>query len=319
MLVFHQTFNLGGKRVRLVTNSRAILEGIEEWFSPFLSGETETMVDFCLFAVDEGAFPLIIPEGAQHFRSEFASEHFLYKQFWLIDFHGRGRMAVDLPRELALGFVRARYLQETPWLLEVLAQPLFELLRRKELYRAHSGVVSLKGNGFLIGGESQSGKTTLVLHLVGEGFEFLCDDHCFLGKTASGFEAFPFREQVRVYPGNVVHIPQFQFLQSDRHDGKSKRSFDIREIYPDSIVDRAELKVIIFPHWSSDGGSRLEAISPGEAMVELLPLTLEFIFPDTARAHFKFAGDLVEQIPCFRLHLGNDTGKWHRLVKGLVQ
>ncbi|NQT84945.1 hypothetical protein HQ563_18165 [bacterium] len=313
-----QRFDIGGNPVHLVTNDTLILQAVSGWLNSFLCSKTEEGIKLCLLSGD-GDSPIAIPEGVVHRCSEYLSEHFLYKDFWLIDFHGSGTMVVDREKEMALGFVQSDCLRERFWLYRSLVHPLFELLRRRGLYLAHSGAVSFGGRGLLIPGESGKGKTTLTLYLVREGCGFLSDDRCLLRKTVSGFEALSFPEQVRVYPENVANLPEFQFLQDHKQKNKWKKSFDIRKLYPNCTVRKAELEAIVFPRWDSGGKSRLEAISPSEAMIEMLPLTLEAFFPDTARAHFEFIGDLMEKIPSFRLYLGDDRGKWHQIARELIQ
>jgi len=316
--MFCQNFDIGGNCLRLVTNSQAILEEISQRLEPFTCPRAERAMKIYLFSVGT-ALPVVVPQGAQHIRSGLTAEHFVYKGLWLIDFRGRGRMVVDREGGTALGFIKSHHLQEKPWLSDVMVHPVFELLRQRGLYLAHSGAVSFDGKGLLVCGESRSGKTTLVVHLVREGLNFLSDDRCFLRRTASEFEVLSFPEEVNVYPGNVADLREFQFLQDDGHNNDGRKSFDIREVYPDSVMNRAEIKAAVFPCWDAGGMSWLEAIPSGEAMKEMIPLTLEAFFPDTARAHFEFIGDLVQRIPCFKLYLGSDKGKWHHLVEKLIR
>jgi len=318
--VLDQCFTIGGTGVQFITNDEAISRAINRWLKPFTFSGTESLIKIYLFSVGE-SLPLVIPENAQHIHSGYISEHFSYQGLWLIDFQGRARWVADRERKLLLGFVQSRYLQdkEKPWLLEVLVHPMFELLRKRGLYLIHAGGVGLGEKGVLIAGEAGSGKTTLVIELVRQRFRFLSDDRCFFHSAGSGFEILSFPEPVRVYSPNVAELPELQFLRGYEHEEHLKRSFHIEEVYPHCILDRAQLKTVVFPRWGYHGKSRLEAISPSEALREILPLTLEFFFPDTAKAHFQFIGDVVEKIPCFRLYLGRDRGKWHRIVKELIQ
>lgn len=316
--MLHQSFDVGGNRFRLVSNNALILKRITRSLKPFLSPKAKSPVDLYVFCADGGYLPVTIPVSARRVRSGDNAAVYLYKQFWLIDFQGMARIAVDRENGTALGFVQTRCLAEEPSLLEALLQPVYDYLRKKGLYMLHSGAVALGGKGLLLAGETQSGKTTSALRLVGGGFDFLSDDRCFLRKSGARFEALSFPEPVRVYPANVADLPEFQFLKKDRQK-IPKKVFDIKQVYPHSIIDKAELKAIAFPCWDAAGESRLEMVSPGQALKEMLPLTMTSLFPDTARVHFEFIADLVEKMPCFRFYLGSDKEKWHDIAKGLLQ
>lgn len=316
-MLFHCYFDIGSNELELITNDRTIFGRISSQFNFFISPKVREGIKLCLFIVDNSP-SVIIPEGARHIRTGPDSEHYLYEKLWLIDFPGIAMMVIDREGEQALGFVQSDCLEEKPRLLETLVHPIFELLRQRGLYLAHSGAVSFGERGVLIIGKAGAGKTTLALHLVGKGAKFLSDDRCFLRRNGSGFEMLSFPEEVRVYPQNVAHLPEFQFLQSDSDNDKFKKSFDIQEICSDSIVNRAEVEAIVFPQWCPGEESQLDAISANEAMVEMLPQTLEFLFPNTSRDLFEFISDLVMRIPCFRLYLGGDKDRWHQLVENLI-
>jgi hypothetical protein len=316
--MFRQWFTIGETCIQFVTNEMAISRRIGEWLGPFASSGTQDSMKVCLFSVSD-SLPIIIPENTQHIASGYMSEHFSHRGLWLIDVQGRARWVADTQRKLLLGFVQYHYFQGKPWLLETLTHPIFELLRRRELYLIHSGGVSFGEKGVLIAGESRSGKTTLVLQLVREGFRFMSDDRCFLRSVGSEFEILSFPEPVRVYSPNVADIPELQFLQDDEHEENAKRSFNIEEVYPNCMVKKAKLKAIVFPLWDSGDESQLEAMSASEALREMLCLTLEVLFAETARAHFTFIGDVVERVPCFRLYLSRDKREWHHILKELLQ
>ncbi len=317
--MFYRSLDIWGCYFRIVSNDALVLEGATQSLGPFFCAEAEDPVDLYIISVDGGHMPLTIPESARRVQSGDGAILFLYNQFWLMDFHGKARLAVHREKGTAWGFIQRRYVEEGSWLLGALSQPVSDYLGKRGLYMLHSGAVSLAGKGVLLAGESKSGKTTSALRLVGAGFGFLSDDRCFLRRSGCGFEVLSFPEPVTVYPPNVADLPEFQFLQGDGHDDIGRKSFGIEEVYPHSVVNRAELKAILFPCWYVAGESRLEMVSPGRAVREIFPLTISSLFPDSERAHFEFIADLVEKVPAYRLYLGGDKEKWPQLVKGLLQ
>lgn len=317
--VFFRSFDVWGNHLRLTSNDRLILERATQSLNSFLSPISENPVNFCFFSTDVVPLPLKIPASARIVRTGTSSTLFLYKQLWLIDYHGNARFTVNQEDGTVTGYIRARCLEEGH-LLNAFLEFVYEFLRKRGLYWAHSGAVSLAGKGLLLAGESGCGKTTSVLRLVAAGFEYVSDEHSFLRRSDTGFEVLASPEPVQVYPPHVADLPELQFLQGDQHRDGPKKTFDIREAYPQSVVDRAALKAIVFPSWDPSAESRLEAVPPVQAMTALLPLTMGPFFSfGTGRTHFDFTSALVEKIPAFRLRLGGDKEKWPDIARGLLQ
>ncbi|MEO0071137.1 MAG: hypothetical protein ABIK39_03510 [candidate division WOR-3 bacterium] len=234
---------------------------------------------------------------------------------------------VNLNQETITGDVKVRYLPEPEFFLEVLF-PLFEILRRRGLYAVHCGAVGFKEKkpktgdrrqsikGIIFPGKAGAGKSSLVLHLVAQGAKFLSDDRCLLSKDMLGFQVFGLREKVRICPENFAGITKLAVFASGNPG--FKKSFNITDVYPDSIIEKAKVKLIVFPSWQPQEKSRLTPISASEALKEILPLSLEAFFPDSAKANFEFLSDLVTSLPCYRFYLGKDRENWYNIIKRLV-
>ncbi len=322
--MIEQIFAIGRERLRLLTNNPEIIDGMCQWVEPVAATATTSGRKYYVFSVENDSFPIQIPGEAQLFHSGTGLQYFLYKHLWLIDCQEKGRFVMDLAGGSVLGFLRARYLaSEGAWFSPLLGQILYELLRREEIYKAHAAGVSCAGQGVLLAGDSRSGKSTLGLRLVGQGFGFLADDRCFLARRGDGFEVLASPEAARVYPPNVADLPEFHFLHDRKTGDDGKTSFRIGDVYPGSQVESAELKVIIFPSWLTEGETRVEALSAGEALRLLIPVTLEpffpeLVFPETVRAYFRLNPDLATRTPCFRMYLGHDKETWARFVREMI-
>ncbi len=312
-------FDIGGNRCRIVSNDAALIGRVTRSLEAFACAGGDAFADIHILSSDGWPPPISIPETARCVYSGEKSVVFLYKNLWLIDFHGMARVAVDTEEAISWGFVKPCCLEEESWLSDALLQPVYEFLRRRGLYLLHSGAVAAGGRGVLIAGNSGVGKTTAALHLASAGFNFLCDDGCFVRASGPGFEVLSFPQRVTVYAANVADLPEFEFLQGGGRSGGRKEGFKVEEVYPHSIVNSAELKAIVFPSWEPDGESQMEVMSQRRAVTEMLPLTLASLAMDTARSHFEFTVGLLEKIPVFRLRLGSDKGKWSEIVRKLLQ
>lgn len=315
--VLHCTFRIGFTAIQFRSDNPVILRTALQTFGAVRltrALEMTPKIRVSLLACLRKPLPSI-PERAIPFYSDSNFRFFLHNGYWLVDYRNLARLRVDLKKERITGFLKSDSIPKPDSFLELI-YPLFELLRRRGIFSLHAGAVSWQGQGLIFPGRAGAGKSTLVLHLVDPGFKFISDDRCLLFKNRAGFFAFGLREKVRVFLANVACLPRLKVQLGDKPG--AKKSFDIDEVYPDAIVKKAKIKAIILPFWTPELKTRLEPVSASYALKTILPLSVEAFFPDSARYNFEFLGELVEKIPGFRLYLGKDRERWHRIIRGLL-
>ncbi len=271
----------------------------------------------CLL-VERGSLPLKIPEEARQVSPAAISTHYLYDDLWLIDFGNSGAVVVDRERETLMVFCPRHRFRKILLSLESLFYPMFELMRRHGVYPIHSGAVSLEGKGVVIAGNSGAGKSTLIIHLVRSGFNFLSDDRCLMRRNCGRYEVVGVHGFARVYPQNVCDAPELHSVSKHFKEEHCKKEYDIGQIYPDRVAESAPVEMILLPQWKGNGTTRIKPISPMDAAIQLLPLSVETLFPDTARTQFQFIGELVERVAVYRMELGEDRWRWPHMLKELM-
>jgi len=311
-----RSFNIHGVTLRLFTNDSLIFQALSGWLG--VSGQAAAEGGIACGLWRSLSFPVAIPGRARHILTAFNPdcEHFLYRSCWFIDGGEAFRLVVDFRSETILGWFHPRYILEEPELPDYVARPIFQLLKRRGLYLAHAGAVSLAGKGLLILGEKMAGKSTLAIRLTGAGFGYLADDLCLLRRNFTGFEALYLPRAAHIYPPNVADLPEFRFLQDIPDDGEPKKTVHIPQVYPNCQIDRAHINALLFSQWQPGGGSRVVALSRGEALVALLPQSMERPFPEVYQSQFAFLADLAAQTPCFKFFMGTDKESWpHRITQ----
>jgi hypothetical protein len=314
--MINRGFSIHGVPLRLRTNDSIISQA----FSGVLGGGGQDAAEggIVLGLWRAWSFPVEIPIQARHLLTATNPdcEHFQYRSLWLVDGGAAFRMVVDFDGETILGYFHPRAILAAPLLPDYAARQVFQLLKRRGLYLAHAGAVSLAGKGLLVVGGKMAGKSTLTIRLTGAGFGYLGDDMCLLRRRTSGFEALALPRAAHLYPPNVADLPEFRFLQDIPDGGEPKKTVQISQVYPDRLVNQAPINALVFPRWQPKVKSRVAVLPACEALIALLPQSMERPFPEVYQAQFTFLADLVAQVPCFQFFMGYDKETWpHRITE----
>lgn len=188
--------------------------------------------------------------------------------------------------------------QQPPW-LSLLAW----LLRERGRFALHASAVARDGLGLLCAGDSGSGKSSTALALIGAGWDWLADDvalfepgpmPCLHG-LARGFS---------FHPALAEHLPG---LAGEPVEDKRFAPLDGR--FPGRRVAACRPAAMLLPRVIGEDSSRLEAASPAEALLALMPAS-GFILAGGAvarrQAHMQALSDLTTAIPAYRLFAGRD-------------
>jgi len=266
--------------------------------------------------------PFGLPAEAELLHEDGTTRYFDYRGLWIASMTF-ATVFLNRATNNLVAFARAEDLRK-PSRQEEILYPLFELLRRHGVYAHHAASVSLEGKGALLLGPSGQGKTTLSVDLLHRGFDFLGDDRCFLREGADGFEVLGYYEPVRYFPANFGHLEELASAGESStlpELGNGKRQLDLRAIgsYRGGIVDSSALTALVFPRYSPrEPSSRIEPLSPGEALIALLPLTMVCFDRATSEAHFRFCAKLTAALPAARLIMGRDRERWHLLMRDFL-
>lgn len=190
--------------------------------------------------------------------------------------------------------------------IEHVARYATRRLAERGTYAVHAASLVHEGRGVLISGRSRSGKTTLALALVSRGLGLLSDE---LALSAPDTRTIlPYRRGLHIRPGTPERVPALAFLTARpchplaavpqwtlRHD-------ELEQVFPGCWAGPAPLRHVVLIEPSGEGASRLEPVSPGVVVVELLRAT-----PAAAndlRGATERMSRLVDNARCVRLRPG---------------
>ena len=197
---------------------------------------------------------------------------------------------------------------------------LFVAQQVHDHYLLHAGAVARNGAGIILPGASGSGKSSLTLALLNQGYRYLSDELGVVSPSTGGLHAFP-------KPISIKDISVFPDL-ADRddfwlgpEDGERGREEPVWYAHPedvraDSISGPVPIRYIIFPRYDPAAPPQLQPMSPDEAVRQLIDNSVNFSQFGKHGLHLLAA--LVEDAQCFSL-TSNDLEETTALINELTQ
>jgi hypothetical protein len=241
-----------------------------------------------------------------------------------------GLVTVDLNSRRLAGAVTRDCLEAYGVFEDIMMISLAPLYRRRGWFPLHAFAAAAPGSrAALISGEMGSGKTTTGLALLSAGWKLLSNDSPLLRLEDS-------RVQVLAYPGRLSafddSLARFEALKRfipapvetapERINllapaGREKRVFRAEEAFAEPWAAEAEAGAIFLPQVTPGlAQSELVQISPKEAILQLMPQTIEGWDKAMIAQTLALLGQLVEQAPCYRLRLSPGVEQLPPLIAG---
>jgi len=180
---------------------------------------------------------------------------------------------------------------------------------RDQYYLLHSAIVVKNGKAILLPGASRSGKSTLCIALLKNGFKYISDEIAAIDlKTfrASGFpRAISIREKtLRLFPtlNPEINCCQYQLLNTR---GISKICYGIP--YKGNLASMNKffpLSAIVFPKYNTKGRTVLHEVSHSSlAIYNLMECSINQLW--LKEKGFRTATGLVKRTNCYNLQTNN--------------
>ena len=191
---------------------------------------------------------------------------------------------------------------EPPMSVSVLLWALHQAAMRTDRYVVlHAGCVALGGRGYLLPGEREVGKSTLVTGLVRDGFSYLSDE---LGAISleDGL-LHPHARPIGLDPGS---FPSFAELEPrTTPEFADDRRWHLRgdDVRPGSRSKPVPPAAVVFPQYVPGADPAMEPARRPEALWLLgrSAVNLDIL----GRRGFTTLGDIAASIPAYRLRSGS--------------
>ena len=190
----------------------------------------------------------------------------------------------------------------------LLTLALLVLLEREGACALHAAaLVAPGGAGVVLVGASDSGKSTMTMHLARAGWPFLSDDSLLLRAGADGgVDAAPFRRSFGLDPDAEAIFPELSRARERQLTDAHKLLVDAERLFPGGRAERVRPALLLFPTVTDAGTSRAVALRPADAFVRLLAQG-SFLHPDAARAGAARLAALARQCRAYAFLSGRDV------------
>lgn len=198
------------------------------------------------------------------------------------------------------------------------------LLQHRNLFAVHAAALrrTKESHGVLIIAESDSGKSTLTMNLIRQGWHFLSDDSVVLRLQQKGgarrVETRSLRRDFALDPDAADLFPDLPKYSEPLFTDPNKWRVAIDEMFPGQRAKHCIPKVLLFPMLVERGESEFIPLKPREALLQLMNQS-SFLAatPEVASQHLEVLRTLVEQACSYRLLAGNDIKNDGTALKNL--
>lgn len=181
-----------------------------------------------------------------------------------------------------------------------------------DFHELHAAGLAKEGKGLLLVGSCSSGKSTLALSLVRQGWHYLSDDMLILRHTYLGVEALSLRRYFKINHALTNRYPELTHLLNKPLDSyEDEKCIYIDEAYANQFTQGCMPRVIIFPRINHKEISQIEPIKQSEALMNLFQSNFYQMYFDhqILRGRLEIMKELLYQTDCYQMSVGLDLYK----------
>lgn len=254
----------GQCRLRIDTNSAELARNLQSYFEPFL--DDEGVADIEVTALEMSA-----PDLGLEFTDWKRDPGKVGRKDSFADLaDGRVCRKVRTGMQYLLSdkecLVFGECIKNESQVINFLISQYITWLMHRGNVLCHASALSKDGSGFAMSAFSGGGKSTLALHLMREGFDFVSNDRTLIGRAQDGVYMNGVPKQPRINPGTVLYnpaladiIPQHRMQQlkaipqQELWELEEKYDADVEAIFgPGKFQLHARLKAFVILNWKRD-------------------------------------------------------------------
>jgi HprK-related kinase B len=262
---------LGDRSVRIRANSSAMLDRLRRYFSTFVCAPAPADIDVLVVERDPVELGVeFIDWKREPGKSKRRKDS--YRDFPGGRLVRKVRTGMLFLQSLDACVAAGPCLRNDNQVINFINSQYMNWLQQRGWLICHAAGIVCQGRALGIAGFSGGGKSTLMLHLLGNpGSAYLTNDRLFVKRAGDGMRAAGIPKLPRVNPGTILHNPQLHALipadqrerlaqlpRDELWDLEQKYDVMVDEVYgQDRIVSEAPLAAFVILDWQRDDDAPL--------------------------------------------------------------
>lgn len=212
----------------------------------------------------------------------------------------------------------------SPWtyrhvVRSVFLSGLFTIMRFQGLFPIHASGLAAGRKGILITGDSGQGKTTLLLHLLKQGFRYLADDTLLVRENGQHVTMLAFPTPIRISPQAADFFPELSHvIEEHQPDEQGKYHFSPPDAEPCDVARALLPGIALFPEITPNRTSSLHPVAPIDVAAEWMAENTFAGNTTLGRENFRILSRLLQSVRCYRVCLGREMAALGRQIAEAV-
>lgn len=243
-----QTLDIYGVKINVCTSLPVFSEELSANYGKFFSDFSSTPHSVVHFFVTEEIAPLIQNRGLD------ITTH-------VLEYAHNSLRVYIIPATEELG----------NFFLSVMQVALFRILLDYQLFCAHASAASVGPAGIMFSGESNSGKTTLVMALLAEGCKYFSDDMVLI--DTNKMLLLPLCSRLKPRGETISMFPQIDSEDARVYmetEDQQRKVLSVEQSFPHLLSDPCLLTHIFFPRFNPEEDTVLRPMSSSDAVLKFL-------------------------------------------------
>ncbi len=182
----------------------------------------------------------------------------------------------------------------------------------------HSAAVGINGKGVLICAMGGSGKSTLSVSCLADGFQYVSDDYLILSKKDdNNLAAYPIYSMITL--SDKIYKQMANLKSEFMCDNYNNTKYILNISGYDNVITNLPIKAVVFPKISNITEPTIEKTNKSKAITQLVYSTATQMNADKDARYIKLLISFVKDLDFYQINLSSNLSKNVRILKNFVK
>ncbi|WP_413854673.1 hypothetical protein [Candidatus Ruminimicrobium bovinum] len=312
--VITKYLNLGIKTIRLQIAFADFLPQLEKYFSCSLK-DTANNYDATIYIWKDTVYSYI---SEQYNKSKWITISHEKKEFMQIDLENNIINAENKEEEKYY-FIAENYSYD---ILSkqghLFVKSISKIIRTEYSALVHSAAVGINNKGILISAKGGSGKSTLSVSCLTNGFQYVSDDYLILKKSNNKLYASPIYSIITLSPQIYKQMTNLKSEFMCNNYNNTKYILNISS-YDINIINNLEIKAVVFPKISNIAEPTIEKTNKNTAVTQLVYSTATQMNNNKDTEYIKLLISFIKDLDFYQINLSQNLDKNVTILKQFIK